>query len=147
MPDDEQAVRGHPANWFFSEHPSDLSGSDLITVPGPYCTLPSSIPTVHSAATYRDLKDYTPLPQTIVCFSSLHGILTSHIHSTLLHFYELHLLVSLSFFVFSPDVSQTAQFSAHFHWMPYRDLPKRKVTSIPCRRSTTAPIKQNKNML
>lgn len=62
-------------------------------------------------------------------------------------FYELHLLVSLSFFVFSPDVSQTAQFSAHFHRMPYRDLPKRKVTSIPCHRSTTAPIKQNKNML
>lgn len=44
VPDDEQAVRGHPATRSLSEHPPVLRGSDLITVPGPRCALPSLSP-------------------------------------------------------------------------------------------------------
>ncbi|KAK9523955.1 hypothetical protein VZT92_017831 [Zoarces viviparus] len=43
-PDDEQAVRGHPATGSLSKHPSALCGSDLISVPGPRCSPPSRIP-------------------------------------------------------------------------------------------------------
>lgn len=44
VPDDEQAARGHPATQSLSKHPPVLCGSDLITVPGPCCALPSLSP-------------------------------------------------------------------------------------------------------
>lgn len=62
VPDDKQAVRGHPATRLLSKHLPVLCGSDLITVPGSCCALPSqSLP----ASVDRDLapaaiEDYSP---------------------------------------------------------------------------------------
>lgn len=107
VPDDEQAVRGHPANRSFSKHPSVLCGSDLITVPGP-CHLCRRRPLgghrspSHPAA----IEDYSPplprllrplflLPRGILTFSDRLNSFTSWV-------------VFMSFIFLSPPSSSSS---------------------------------------
>lgn len=109
VPDDEQAVRGHPANRSLSKHPSVLCGSDLITVPGP-CHLCRRRPLgghrspSHPAA----IEDYSPplppllrplflLPRGILTFSDRLNSFTSWV-------------VFMSFIFLSPPPSSSSSF-------------------------------------
>lgn len=98
VPDDEQAVRGHPANRSLSKHPSVLCGSDLITVPGPTISVPAAL----SAATDRHLapaaiEDYSPSsPPAPPASRNPHFLRSAQQFYELGGFYELHLLIFFS---------------------------------------------------
>lgn len=155
VPDDEQAVRGHPANRSLSKHPSVLYGSDLITVPGP-CHLCRRRPLgghrspSHPAA----IEDYSPPSSSSPTFSPAsrnpHFLRSAQQFYELGGFYELHLLIPppffLLFFFTLTDVSADS-FLSSFPSDALQGIAERKVVSIPRRRSTSAPIKQNKNAL
>lgn len=160
VPDDEQAVRGHPATQSLSEHPPVLRGSDLITVPGPRCALPSlSLP----SAQQPQIVISPPLPSRIIqppppthtdcLLRPPQGILTSQIRSTVLRVGVLMSFIDLffsssssSFFFFLTDVSADS-FLSSFPSDALQGIAKRKVVSIPSHRSTSEPIKQSKNVL
>lgn len=156
VPDDEQAVRGHPANRSLSKHPSVLCGSDLITVPGP-CHLCRRRPLgghrspSHPAA----IEDYSPplppllrplflLPRGILTFSDRLNSFTSWV--VFMSFIFLSPPFFLRFFFTLTDVSADS-FLSSFPSDALQGIAERKVVSIPRRRSTSAPIKQNKNAL
>lgn len=142
VPDDEQAVRGHPATRSLSEHPPVLRGSDLITVPGPRCALPSLSP---PSTQQPQIVISPPLPSRIIqppnpphptstdcLLLPPQGIHTSQIRSTVL---RVEVFMSFIYLFFPPlpllffprqTFPQTA-FSAHFHRMPYRESPSVKL--------------------
>ncbi len=100
VPDDEQAVRGHPATRSLSKHPPVLCGSDLITVPGPRCALPSLSPTPAQRPQIvisppLPSRITAPLPTPLAYFSRLKesSLLRSAQQFYELGFYELHLLI------------------------------------------------------
>lgn len=113
VPDDEQAVRGHPATRSLSEHPPVLRGSDLITVPGPRCALPSlSPPSTQQPQIVISppvaFKDYTtsppppppPNPTSTDCLLlPPQGIRTSQIRSTVL---RVEVFMSFIYLFFPP---------------------------------------------
>lgn len=155
VPDDEQAVRGHPATRSLSKHPPALYGSDLITVPGPGCALPSlSSP----PAQWPQIVISPPVPSRITAPTRFHTSPASrnpHISDRLNSFtswgftsliYLFFPLFFPVFFFFLTDVPADS-FLSSFPSDALQGIAERKVVSIPRRRSTSAPIKQNKNVL
>lgn len=127
-----------------------LYGSDLITVPGPCCALPSLSPpsarrpqiVISTSAAFEDYGN--PRPHLLL---PSQGILTSQIRSfTSWGFYELHLLTFFLFFLFFFS-SRADSFLSSFPSDALEGIAERKVVSVPSHSSTSAHIKQNKNVL
>ena len=154
VPDDEQAARGHPATRSLSKHPPVLCGSDLITAPGPRCALPSLSPPL---AQRPQIVISPPLPSRITPPSSpLSSSPTSpasrnpQIGSTVLRvgvLWASSTYFSLFFFFFFLTDVSADSFLSSFPSDALQGIAERKVVCIPCHRSTSAPIKQNKNVL